>query len=476
MLIVVSIRWIDRLIGIISTVILARLLAPADFGIIAMASIVIGLVDVFLDFGVNISLMQIKNATDSDFDAAWTLRLIQSLVATAMIYIAAYPAAVYFHDPRLGNVIQALSASMLLSGLENIGIVNFQKKMEFGLEFRFFFAKRVINFLVTILAAWYLRSYWALVIGTIGGRLAAVTLSYALHPMRPHLNWGKLRPMLTLSLWNLLRSISGYLAENLHRLIVGRRENAGVMGAYALASDVAAMPSIELLAPLNRVLFPLLISVKDDPAQLKRIFLLSIAGQALIGVPAGAGLALVAPEAVQVLLGERWMLAVPLIQIMSCINIVSAISASGAYVLLALGCARVTAVHSWWQVVLFVALAQFLIPVSGALAIAWLRLGVAALGLLSFVYLIGKQQPSWRLHDVLTWIWRPCVASIVMGIALQGFPDMSRFPVLLPLLLKCISGATVYVLMVLALWLLVGKPDGIESYLLVKVRKVPLGS
>lgn len=470
MLIVVSIRWIDRLIGIASTIILARLLAPADFGIIAMASLVIGLIDVLLDFGVNISLMQNKNATDGDFNAAWTLRLIQSILTAALISISAYQAAVYFHEPRLTNVIQVLAISILLAGLENIGIVNFQKKMEFGLEFRYFFVKRMINFIITMSAAWYLHSYWALVIGTVGGRLAGVALSYALHPMRPRLNWARMSPMLTLSSWNLLRGISGYLAENLHRLLVGRRENANVMGSYALASDIAAMPSIELLAPLNRVLFPLLVSVKDDPPQLKRIFLLSIAAQALIGVPAGAGLALVAPEAVQALLGERWILAVPLIQIMSCINIVSAISTSGAYVLLAMGCARVTALHSWGQVLIFLVLAQFFIPVSGALAIAWLRLGVAAFGLLSFVYLIGKQQPSWRLHDVLPWIWRPCVASIVMGIVLQGLPDMARFPVLLALLLKSISGAVIYMITVLALWLMGGKPEGVESYLLVKAK------
>jgi hypothetical protein len=59
-----------------------------------------------------------------------------------------------------------------------------------------------------------------------------------------------------------------------------------------------------------------------------------------------------------------------------------------------------------------------------------------------------------------------------MGMALQGFPDMSRFPALLPLLLKCMSGATIYMMTVLALWLLVGRPDGIESYLLVKVKKM----
>lgn len=466
----VGMRWTDRLIGLASTMILARLLAPDDFGIIAMASLVIGLIDVLLDMGVNITLVQNKEATQDDFDAAWTLRLIQSALAGALVVGAAQPSAAYFHDPRLASVVQALAVSVLLAGCENIGIVTFQKKMEFGLEFRFFFSRRISGFLITIAAAWYLHSYWALVVGQVAGRLVGVVLSYAVHPMRPRLSWVSMKPMLAFSSWNLLRGISGYLAENLHRLLVGRRESTALMGSYTLASDIAAMPSIELLAPLNRVLFPVLVAVKDDPPQLKRVFLLAIAVQALIGVPAGAGLALVASEAVRALLGERWMAAVPFIQIMGCINIVSALSVSGAYVLLAMGRARITALHSWCQVLMFVVLAQFLIPTGGAMAIAVLRLVVATAGLLSFIYLVGREQPSWRLADVLRGVWRPCAAAALMVLVLWSLPDLAHWPVLLPLLFKSALGTLVYGAAVVALWLIGGRPDGAEAYLLGKAK------
>ena len=226
-LIVVGIRWTDRLIGLISTIILARLLAPDDFGIIAMASLLIGLIEVLLDMGVNITLIQNKNATQLDFDAAWTLRLIQSGIATVVIFAAAYPAADYFHDARVTLVVQALALSILILGFENIGVVSFQKKMEFGREFRFFFGKRIIGFMVTVAVAWWLHSYWALVVGTVAGRLAGVVLSYAMHPMRPGLSLVRMPAMLSFSTWNLVRGISNYLGENLHRALVGRREDSG---------------------------------------------------------------------------------------------------------------------------------------------------------------------------------------------------------------------------------------------------------
>ena len=475
-LIVVGIRWTDRLIGLASTMILARLLAPEDFGVIAMASLLIGLIDVLLDMGVNITLVQNKHATQDDYDAAWTLRLIQSGLATVIIFLAAHPAAAYFHDPRVSNVVQAMALSVLFAGFSNIGTVTFQKKMEFGLEFRFFFFKRISSFLITMATAWYLRSYWALVIGTVGARLVGVVLSYAMHPMRPRLSLVSMRKMLAFSSWNLLRGISNYLAENLHSLLVGRRESTAVMGSYTLACEIAAMPSIELLAPLNRVLFPLFVAARDDAQELKRIFMLALAVQALLGVPAGTGLALVAHEVVLALLGERWMAAAPFIQIMGGINIVSALSTSGAYVLLAMGRARITALHSWGQVLMFMLLALLLIPAGGAMAIALIRLGVAVTGLFTFIYLIRREKPSWLLMDVFTFVWRPCAASLLMAVALLGLPAMPGLPVTAMLLLKTTLGALVYAASVLALWQMAGRPAGAERYLVGKFMSLRKGS
>lgn len=85
-----------------------------------------------------------------------------------------------------------------------------------------------------------------------------------------------MKPMLSFSSWNLLRGIGNYLNENLHRLLVGRRENSSVMGAYSLGSEIAALPSTELLAPLSRVLFPVFVKLKDSPEKLKQAFLLAL--------------------------------------------------------------------------------------------------------------------------------------------------------------------------------------------------------
>jgi lipopolysaccharide exporter len=463
-------RWSDRLIGLVSTVILARLLVPEDFGVVAMASLVIGLIDVLFDMGVNVTLIQNRNARQDDYNAAWTLRLIQSTIAALLVLIVAEPAAAYFNDPRVASVVRVLALALVLSGCENIGTVTFQKKREFGVEFRFFFIRRVSGFAITLLGAWLLRSYWALVIGTLGGRLVGVALSYAMHPMRPRLSFSRMKPMLSFSTWNLLRGIAGYLNNNLHRVVVGGRENAAVMGSYSLGSDIAAMPSSELLAPLSRVLFPMFVEMADEPAKLKRGFLLALGIQTLVAVPAAAGLALVANELVRALLGEKWMAAVRFIQIIGAINIIIAIGSSGGSMLLALGRAKLIAVNAWASVLAFAALAVFAFPHAHAVGIATLRLAVASCSLLIFIYLVKRALPILRSREMLASIARPCLASAAMTLVLLVLPSMEPWAMIVQLLLKVSVGAAVYVLAVAGLWRAAGCPDGAESYLLERVK------
>jgi lipopolysaccharide exporter len=180
----VAMRWTDRLIGLLSTLVLARLLLPQDFGIIAMATLVIALADLLFDLGVHATLIQNPAPSPSHFDTAWTLGLLQAAAVALALQLCAPFAAHYFHESRLQSVIQVLALSLLLNSLENIGVVNFQREMRFGQDYVFLFCKRFSGFLVTLACAWWLRSYWALVLGTLGGRLVGVACSYAMHPMR----------------------------------------------------------------------------------------------------------------------------------------------------------------------------------------------------------------------------------------------------------------------------------------------------
>ena len=395
-LITVAMRWTDRLIAFVSTLILARLLVPEDFGVIAMASLVIGLADVFFELGVNVALIQNKTPSQEHYDTAWTLRIIQTTLAAIVVVIAAPWAATYFNDPRVTLVIQVLAVSLMLSGLENIGVVTFQKEMQFGREFQFLFCKRIVGFIVTIVAAWFIRSYWALVIGALAGRTFGVALSFAMHPMRPRLSLKKFRDIFSVSQWMLVRSIGGYLQLKLHYAIVGARESASVLGAYSLASEISALPTSELLAPINRVLFPAFVRVKHDLVELKRVVLLAQGVQTMIAMPAAIGLILVSSDAVLLLLGEKWMSAVPFVEIFALISFLTSIATSGWYVLLTLGKIRLMAISAWVQVGLFATLALVVFPDAGAVGLARLYLAVVTLGLIALTVLLVRHLEGLR--------------------------------------------------------------------------------
>lgn len=464
----VAMRLSDRVLGLASTIILARLLVPADFGIIAMASLVIGFADAFLDLGVNVALIQHANATKALYNAAWTLRLVQTAVGTLAVVLCAPLAAIYFHDVRIEPVLAAMAFTLLLSGLENIWVIEFQKEMQFARDFRFMVTKRVFGFIITIIAAWWLRSYWALVVGSLVGRSFGVLYSYIVHRERPRFSFHSAREIFGVSQWVLVRSIGGFLEVNLHKWVVGGREPAAVMGAYTLADDISSLPPSMLLLPLNRVLFPAFAAARHDLVELKRIFLLAQGVQALLGIPASVGLMLVADEAVRLLLGEKWSSAVPYVQLLALTGAVSAVVTSGGYAMIVLGQLRMIAVFSWIRVGLFAFIMYVLFPGAGALEVAWLRAIFLVVVLAVFLFRIKAALPDLRLRDIAASVGRPVLAVVVMAACVLALGRIGWSTLTGALVAKVAVGALTYGITLGGLWWLTGRPVGAESYLLEK--------
>ena len=467
---VVSMRWADRLIGLLSTLVLARLLVPEDFGIIAMASLAIGLAEVLLDLGVNVALIQNRHPTHEHYDTAWTLRLAQLGLAALLVAGSATFIAQYFEDPRVTPVLHVMAVAMFLGGLENIGVITFQKEMRFGLDFRFSFSKRLIGLVITLTAAWFLRSYWALVIGSLGGRLAGVLLSYRLHPMRPRLSLRKLGEIFSVSQWTLVNSVGGYLNRSLHKITVGRIASSATMGGYALADDVSAMPSSELLAPLNRVLFPAFVEAKQNLSELKRLYLLAQSLQVLVAFPASVGLALVAHETVVVLLGQQWLLAVPFIQLLALASVVQAITTSGGYVMLTLGHFRKVALINWFQAAVFLSAAFICLPGAGAVTVAYLHLAAIVASTVVAGWWIIQTLPGLRVADISRSVARPILGTLAMASVLIVGGDLAELSAAWELTTKVALGALTYASVIMLMWWAGGMPEGAESYLLSKAK------
>ena len=180
-------RLADRGIAIVSTMVLARLLVPSDFGLIALAASLIGMLEVLGAVGMDMALIQRADAQRRHFDTAWTFHVLFGLVTAALVALLAWPLASFYAEPRLVPVMLMLGLTHALQAFENIGVVAFRKDLEFDREFRYRLTRRVVTtFCVTLPLAFVLRNYWALLIGSVVGAGLSVVLSYWLQLIYLH--------------------------------------------------------------------------------------------------------------------------------------------------------------------------------------------------------------------------------------------------------------------------------------------------
>ena len=470
----VLLRIIDRAIGLLSTVVLARLLLPADFGLIALAASLIAMLEVLGAVGLDVALIQRSDARRQHFDTAWTFHVLFGLFTAALVGCVAWPLAAFYDDPRLVSVLLMLAATHALQAVENIGVVAFRKELQFDREFRYRITGRVITtFLITIPLAFALRNYWALLLGSLAGAGIAVALSYLLHPYRPRFRLSGLGDLMAFSKWFLLTSVVEFLYGRMASLIIGRWSGAAAVGAYSLAADVAAMATQEISAPVQRAVFPGYAKLASDRAQLRSVFRKTTACLLLLVLPAGVGISLLAEPVVLVLLGEEWVEAVPLVRVLGINGILAVLLSGTHYVNLAVGMARssslVLAAHS----AITIPLMLWSVPEHGALG-AVLSMLVASLLTAPFnFYLVGKAIAfGWR--DLMSVLWRPLVSAMVMSGVVLALQNQWPHPAgvsaqLAHAVVGAAAGALGYCATLYLLWRHRSDPDSAEAWVLGRV-------
>lgn len=467
----VAMRWAIKGIGLISTVILARLLTPADFGLIAMAALTIGMAEIFLSFGVDMALIQRQSRNRQDYDSAWTLRILQGSAAALLVVLTIPIWAIYFEEPRLEPVLWALAAGLTIGSFSNIGTVLFRADLQFDREFRFEVAKKVFAFTATICAALLLRNYWALVAGSIVGTVLGVIFSYTAHPYRPRICFSAIPRLWSFSQWMLVTNIGYYAESRADEIIVGGTATTAQMGFYSIGSEIGALPTAELAMPVSRALIPGYAKLQNEHERLNAAFLNSIGMLAILAFPAGFGLALIAPEAIGIMLGEKWLPVVVLVQILAFHGSVRICYGSIANLFVAIGQIRTVAFMTWLGMISF-ALAAVAAIENHGLA------GVAAAKLIVNIFLLGVGIIGLWYYRGITPIllferlYRPIIAAFAMTIALLIFPFTSHAEVALVLASKIALGSVTYSAALCALWLAAGRPYGAETFLAERVAKI----
>ena len=460
-------RVLERAIGLVSTLFLARLLVPADFGLVAMAISVLAALELLTSFSFGLALIQNQNATRRHYDTAWSFAVMFGIAnALAMCAIASL-AATFFAEPRVELLLYVLALCPLMQGFDNIGVIAFQKDLELHKEFWFGLTKKLVGFTVTVSLAFVLQNYWALVAGTIATRITSLVLSYRLHPYRPKFSLAAAAELFHFSKWLLLNNLLIFLNNRGTDFVIGRISGARALGLYSVSFEFANLPTTELLFPISRAVFPGYARLAGDLEQLRRAFVQVIGMVALLTVPAGAGIGLVAEPLVQFLLGPNWLDAVPLIQVLALFGVFRSLQGPMGPMYLALGKPRIIAVLQCFQLVIAISLMLVLVPRLGPIGAAWAILAGASAAM-TCNYAMVLRQLTLPFAHLLAVIWRPVLAASVMAVTLivfasSAWPAMTGVGAATMRLAAMIAlGALVYFVTIVACWNLAGKPRGSE--------------
>jgi len=336
------------------------------------------------------------------------------------------------------------------------------------------FCGKIAGFAATVPAAFMLRSYWALLLGIAAQRTTIVLLSYFMHPYRPKFDLSRSGSLLGFSMWLQLNSILDLARTRLPDFILGRLAGAQAVGLYSVANEIAHLPSTELIAPINRAVFPGYARQVLDKGPLAETFLNVVGLVWVIALPAALGIAAVAPLLVGVLLGQQWLNVIPILQVLSLAAVGFVLCTNVSYVFLAVGKPRLTSAMSLTTALLFVPGLIFLTHRYGAVGAAY-AYGLTALVIVPVNYgavCALLKLPVWRIAAVT---WRPLAASLVMSWAVRSIPTpeptAGSLHLLPSLLTNVLAGAVVYVLALATLWLIAGRPAGAEQAILNFLRR-----
>ena len=467
----VGARLLDRSVGIVSTLILARLLVPGDFGLIAMATAIGGMLDLLGSFSFDVALIQKTNTERRHYDTVWTFNVIFGMVCTAGLILLAGPAASYYNEPRLSVVMYVLSVSYFLGAFANIGVVDFRKELNFKQEFIFIFARRIVTFIATITAAFLLRSYWALLIGMTLGKVVGLAMSYAMNVFRPRFTLSATKELFHFSKWMFLNNCLAFLMHDGCTFIIGRVFGASSLGIYTVSYEISNLPSTELVAPINRVTFPGFAKMVDTDA-IASSYLRLLGMITLLILPVGTGIAAVAEPLVLAALGEKWITAFPLIAILGINGAIAATQTNNVSVWLAVGKPYlVTIVTSFFLLALFPGI-YFCLDAFGVVGAGYAYLMAQAVNV-PLGMSITKRLLKFKWRDVARVVWRPILATGVMFVAVhlldRGINNANPW---LRLVIDAGVGTLTYVFVILTLWLISARPNGAETFCLERAKLI----
>ena len=473
----VLLRWSRKGLGMAHVLVLAWIVLPEDFGLVALAMPVYTLFEVLGQFGFDTVLIQNQKADRSDYDTAWTMQLIRGVVVAGLLVSFAPAIAGLIGDPRLENIYYALSIIALADGLQNIGVVNFRKNLQFDKEYVFMFLPRLALVSTSIPVAFLLfPNYWALVIGIVAARCFRTGLSYLMADYRPRLTLARWREIIGFSKWLLASSILEFIVRKSDVLIIGKLVGAGAVGLYELGREVSQFATSELIAPISRAVFPGYAKLGGARGRLGWTYVNVLAVVLMLGVPLAAGIGLTGDLVIRIAFNDTWLGAVPLLQVLAIYGVIASCIGSAHLIFVAIGKPKIGTYLALVRLAVLLPLMLWGTYTFGPIGAAW---ALVASGVVRLVLNYGALYRVIGLTPgrVLGQVWRTAVAATAMVAVVASIrsalePVVGTTSELVALFVLVAAGVVCYVGVHLGAWALRGYPSGPERHMLSFARRL----
>ncbi len=301
------------------SIVMARLLTPADFGVVGMISIFLTLSTIFIDSGFAVALIRKKEATDTDFTSVFYFNILLSLLLYGVLYALAPAIAAFYDTPILCRVTRILGLTIIVSSLTIVQRARVTKQMRFSVQAKVTFTAACVSGIAGIAAAYGGFGPWAIVIQLMLSAVLTSALYWYFSSWRPsgRFSFGTIRAMFSFSSKLLVATLLLVIYNNIYQLVIGKCFSMAQVGFFSKANNYANLPNDAIGRTINNVALPALARLGDDDAELLGYYRRMLRGTSCILFPIMGAIVALAVPGVRLVLTEKWMPAVPLLQILA---------------------------------------------------------------------------------------------------------------------------------------------------------------
>lgn len=443
----------NKVLTIATTIVLARLLVPEDFGLAALAWMAMVLFTLFRDLGVGGVLIMDQELDDRAKQTIFTLVLACGALATTIAIAASPVAADIFDEPRLIPVLVVLASTLLISSPGWFYEALMQRELEFRKRFWALTLQSAVYLPVAVTLAALGAGVWSLIAGQIAGTLVSTAAFVVMAPYRmlPGFDRASARRTLRLGRGFVFQGGLDFLRGNADTIAISRVLGTAPLGLYSMAYNLSDVPSRGIAEPLARVTFPAFARMRQRGEDIAPSFLSGLQLVALVTCPLGAVLSGVAEPFTRAVLGEKWLPMTGALAVLGVWAAARSIEVTMSWLLNSVGRADLLAGVS--GVVLLIAAPMFFVAAEagGIEAVAWVAFGEMVASLLAIGWFLHSREAI-AVADQWKTLWPVLAAAAVSwGAARIAVDATGGAPAAVRLIAGCAAGAVLYLAVVQAL-------------------------